>query len=86
MRVGERADVHDVVAQICRHMDVPNGFLQERKKERNKGMKEKKRKERKKGMKEKKRKERHLIRAATPALSFEDGWSLRRICIAQVSN
>jgi hypothetical protein len=55
-------------------MDVANGFLQERKKER------------KKGMKEKKRKERHLIRAAAPALSFEDGWSLRRICIAQVSN
>jgi hypothetical protein len=55
-------------------MDVANGFLQERKKEKNKGMKEKK------------RKERHLIRAAAPALSFEDGWSLRRICIAQVSN
>ena len=67
--------MHDVVAQICRHMDVANGFLQERKKE-----------EKKKGMKEKKRKERHLIRAAAPALSFEDGWSFRRICIAQVSN
>ena len=74
VRVGERADVHDVVAQTCRHMDVANGFLQERKKEKNKGMKEKK------------RKERHLIRAAAPALSFEDGWSFRRICIAQVSN
>jgi hypothetical protein len=55
-------------------MDVANGFLQDRKKQR------------KKGMKEKKRKERHLIRAAAPALSFEDGWSFRRICIAQVSN
>jgi len=48
--------------------------------------KERKKEERKKGMKERKRKERHLIRAAVPALSFEERWSFRRICIAQVRN
>jgi len=45
-----------------------------------------KKEEKKKGMKERKRKERHLIRAAAPALSFEERWSLRRISIAQVRN
>jgi len=48
--------------------------------------KERKKEERKKGMKERKRGKRHLIRAAAPALSFEEKWSFRRICIAQVRN
>ena len=43
-----------------------------------------KKEEMKNRMKERKRKERHLIRAAAPALSFEERRSFRRICIAQV--
>jgi len=48
VRVCERTDVHDVVAQICRHMDVANGSLQERKKERRKEKRNERKKEKRK--------------------------------------